>query len=95
MTEQTELWADITRGCKISTLTEKFCRLINYFSNFFSKTVTFTKFLPKMRESEFPEFPVCTLCVCITLWKLRKFTLTLFGKNFVKPTHLLNKLPKR
>ena len=24
------------------------------FSNFFSKTVTFTKFLPKMRESEFP-----------------------------------------
>ena len=29
------------------------------FSNFFSKTVTFTKFLPKMRESEFPEFPQC------------------------------------
>ena len=24
------------------------------FSNFFRKTVTFTKFLPKMRESEFP-----------------------------------------
>ena len=24
------------------------------FSSFFSKTVTFTKFLPKMRESEFP-----------------------------------------
>ena len=28
-------------------------------SNFFSKTVTFTKFLPKMRESEFLEFPQC------------------------------------
>ena len=24
------------------------------FSNFFSKTVTFTKFLPEMRESKFP-----------------------------------------
>ena len=31
------------------------------FSNFFSKTVTFTKFLPKMHESKFPEFPHCAL----------------------------------
>ena len=29
------------------------------FSNLFSKTVTFTKFLPKMRESKFPEFSHC------------------------------------
>ena len=37
------------------TLTEKKFRQITYvFSNFFSKTVTFTKFLPKMREREFP-----------------------------------------
>ena len=28
------------------------------------------------------------------VWKLRKFTLTLFRKNFVKTTHLLNKLLK-
>ena len=32
------------------------------FSNFVSKTITFTKFLPKMRESEFLEFPQCALC---------------------------------
>ena len=30
----------------------------------------------------------------LTVWKLRKFTLTLFGKNFVKATHLLKKLLK-
>ena len=30
------------------------------FSNFFSKTVTFTKFLPKKRESEFP-YTLCTV----------------------------------
>ena len=33
------------------------------FSNFFSKTVTFTKFLPKKREREFPQFPHCALRV--------------------------------
>ena len=37
------------------------------FSNLFSKTVTFTKYLPKLSESEFP-----------TVWKLREFSLTLF-----------------
>ena len=36
------------------TLTEKKFRQIN-----FSKTVTFTKYLPKMGESKFPEFPQC------------------------------------
>ena len=29
------------------------------FSNLFSKTVSFTKFLSKMREREFPQFPQC------------------------------------
>ena len=29
------------------------------FSNFFSKNVTFTKFLPKKCEREFPQFPHC------------------------------------
>ena len=29
------------------------------FSNFFSKHVAFTKFLPKMRESKFPKLPHC------------------------------------
>ena len=35
---------------------QKIFREINS-CNLFSKTITFTKFLPKMRESEFPEFP--------------------------------------
>ena len=44
------------------TLTEEKFRQINYlFSNFSSETVTFTKFLPKMRESEFLEFPQCDI----------------------------------
>ena len=30
-------------------------------NQFFNKTVTFTKFLPKMRESKFPEFPHCAM----------------------------------
>ena len=37
------------------------------FGDFFSKTVTFTKYLPKMRESKFPYFPHCV--VCWTVWK--------------------------
>ena len=51
-------------------------------SNFFSKTVVFTKFLSKKCEREFPQFP--------HVWKLRKFSL--FDKNFVKATVLLKKL---
>ena len=30
-------------------------------------------------------------CLLYTVWKLQKFTLTLFGKNFVKATNLLKK----
>ena len=34
------------------------------FSNFFSKHVTFAKYLPKMRESKFPKLPYCeTRCL--------------------------------
>ena len=40
------------------------------FSNLFSKTVTFTKFLLKMREREFPQFPHCA----VLLWNNIKFT---------------------
>ena len=42
------------------------------FSNFFSKTVTLTKFLPKMRESEFPKFPHCELTShSVEKWKFQ------------------------
>ena len=33
------------------------------FSNFFSKNVAFSKFLPKIRESKFPKLPHCSLLV--------------------------------
>ena len=45
------------------------------FSNFFSETVTFTKFLPKKRESKFLKF---SQCYKITVWKNEKFTSTQF-----------------
>ena len=49
-----------------------------------SKTVTFTKFLPKMRECEFPYIPHCVM-------EVTKISNN-FGKNFVKVTFLLWKL---
>ena len=45
------------------------------FSNFFSKTVTFTKFLLKEFESKFPEF-LHTVTHMHTVWKNEKFSLT-------------------
>ena len=51
------------------------------FSNFFSKTVTFTKFLLKEFESKFPEF-LHTVTHMHTVWKLQKFSLTLFSQIF-------------
>ena len=50
------------------------------FSNIFSITVTFTKFLPKMREKEIPI--ISTLCFLNTMWKLWNFSLTLFRQKF-------------
>ena len=42
------------------SLTKKSFRQINSLVlKLFSKTVTFTKYLPKMREREFPQFPHC------------------------------------
>ena len=61
------------------------------FSNFFSKTVTFTKFLPKMRESEFPEFPQCAVCVeTAAIYTVSH----IFGKTFVNLTVLVVLLKK-
>ena len=56
------------------------------FSNFFSKTVTFTKFLLKEFESKFPEFlhTVTHIHHSVTVWKSEKFSLT--KKYFVKLT---------
>ena len=56
------------------------------FSSFFSKTVTFTKFLPKKWESTFPLFPHCVhVAFSSTVWKFRKFTHTHFLlKKFLK-----------
>ena len=48
----------------------------HFFSNFFSKTVAFTNFLPKMRESKFLKLPHSVL-------------LHFFDKNFVKAEVLL------
>ena len=41
------------------SLSLKFFSWNQLFSNFFSKNVTFTKFLLKKREREFPQFPNC------------------------------------
>ena len=47
-------------------------------SNFFSKTIAFTNFLPKMHVSEFLKLPQC---------ECGKYGLSrYFGKNFVKVT---------
>ena len=59
------------------------------FSNFFSKTIDFTKFLPKKYEREFLQFPHCGVVkyyktgwlILRTVWKLRKFTLAHFWQK--------------
>ena len=51
------------------------------FSNFFSKSLTFTEFLPKMCETKLQQFPHCVLYA----------RLTVFDKNFVKTTSFLIK----
>ena len=53
---------------------QKNISLNQLFSYLFSKTVTFTKFLPKMREREFPQF---THSVEIA-WKLYQLILAHF-----------------
>ena len=65
-----------------STLTEKKNSSNQLFSIFFSKTVTFTKFLPKMRESEFLEFPQCGAVM------YRNLLSNFFNRNFVKVADL-------
>ena len=55
-----------------------------HFSNFFGKTITFTKFLQKKCEREF-------FCNFHTVHSRAG---SIFGKNFVKVTVLLNKLQK-
>ena len=48
-------------------------------SNFFSKNITFTKFLPKMCETKAQQFPHC---VPLTMWwELQKFSLTPFSQK--------------
>ena len=61
------------------------------FSNFFSKHVTLTKFLPKMRESKFPKLPHCALRTVKNLWK---FTLTFLRKKIGESNAFANKLLK-
>ena len=75
------------------TLTKKIFRQINsLFSNSyaFSKTVTFTKFLPKIREREFPKFPHCDSVTNITetnshrkiFRQINSLVKTLLARNF-------------
>ena len=52
------------------------------FSNFFSKTIAFTKFLRKKCEREFLQFPHCAV-------EITDFTATVFRKNSVKLTFSL------
>ena len=48
---------------KITPTTEKYFVKPTTYSNFFSKTIVFTKFLRKKCEREFLQFPHSTLCV--------------------------------
>ena len=59
------------------------------FSNLFSKTVTFTKFLLKIRESKFFIFPQC-----VTVWKLREFSLTHFWQKFRESNSFAKEITK-
>ena len=56
------------------------------FSNLFSKTVAFTKFLPKTSEAISAQHSVHSVekwkMYCYTVWKLQKFTLTYFWQKF-------------
>ena len=61
------------------------------FSNFFNKTIVFTKFLWKKCEREFLQFPHCAL------WAWSSITFTIFTEKWifsVKSTFLLKKLLK-
>ena len=62
------------------------------FSNFSSKNVTITKFLPKKVRVNFRNFHTLLWYFSTTLWCLNYGNLLsrCFGKNFVKTTHLLN-----
>ena len=40
-------------------ISQKKIRQINSLVTYFSKTITFTKYLPKMLEREIPQFPHC------------------------------------
>ena len=64
------------------------------FSNFFSETVTFTKFLPKKRESKFPKF-----AHCLEKWKIyshrKKISSNqLISNSFSKTVTFTRFLPK-
>ena len=80
---------------KISlTFDEKIAKML--FSNFFSKNVTFTKFLPKVRETKFQQFPHCVFVEMKNLlWSHRKNISSnhFFSKN-VAFTKFLPKMRK-
>ena len=68
----------------VSSLKKKF-RLINFLVIFLSKPLLSRKFCENSVRENFCKFHN-------VLWKLRKITLILIGKNFVKATVSLNKL---
>ena len=70
------------------SLTEKIFCQINYLVISFVKPLLSRNFCEKMWERISTISTISTLCA---VWKLLEFTLTFFGKNFVKVTHLLNK----
>ena len=60
-----------------------------FFSNFFSKIVTFTKFLPKMCETKSQQFPHCTVSknrdrLVLTTYMYIQLISVHFCKNIVK-----------
>ena len=57
------------------------------FSNFFSKTVAFTKFLSKKSVRE--RLSIITTLWLSTVWKLRNFTATIFSQKFRESNFLL------
>ena len=67
------------------SLTKRIFRQINS-SNFFTKNVTFTKFLPKICESKFPLISTLlwrdmTQTHTLLVWKLREFTHTILSQK--------------
>jgi len=74
------------RKTRNSLLTEK--KSSNQlFSNFFCKSITFTKFLRKKCEREILQFLHCGEAIQCTVWKNEKFTLT--EKN-ISPNQLFS-----